>query len=74
MSAAVLVPTLFRGRVSLRPADPVRGIVTKSSAKVPNASLTRHHFTDIVLSEGGGTTPHPIWVGDQKAKGLGDVS
>jgi hypothetical protein len=52
----------------------LRRIVTELGAKVPNASPTGALSRDIVLCEGGGLTPHPIWVGDQMATVPGDVS
>jgi hypothetical protein len=52
----------------------LRRIVTELHAKVSNASPTGALSRDIVLCEGEGLTPHPIWVGVQMATVPGDVS
>jgi len=41
-------------------------IVTAVCAQVSIRSRTRHEVGGTVLGEGGGATPHPIWVGDRK--------
>ena len=56
------------GTSPIRPAAPTIGAadtrIGAESAQMRHESMqTRHRLAGIVLSEGGGTTPHP-WVGD----------
>jgi hypothetical protein len=60
-------PQAINARAHFRPR--VRRIVALLGAKVPTTSLTRHHFPDTVIGEGGGTAPHPFWAGDRKDTG-----